>query len=159
MKLIDADRLLDDYDLRRMIKHQANGEEYTTMMVFEVADIIKDAPAVEAVLVKYRNNAGSLGFNKDQYVNKQFSHIDFQGDPSLRFIGCAFDQCNFYECSQLDFENCYIGMCELHNNDNIKMSHCDVSMCDIEMWKEDQHFYFEGDTCTIENSRVERRDW
>jgi hypothetical protein len=48
MRLIDADTLLENYNLKNMHKYNADGslnrEATNTLMLYEVADMIKDAP-------------------------------------------------------------------------------------------------------------------
>ena len=52
MRLIDADALLEDYILKNATKYgNKNAEQqynsYNTMMMYEIADMIEDAPTVE----------------------------------------------------------------------------------------------------------------
>lgn len=58
MRLIDADALLERYDLNNATKYgnknkaqQANS--YSTMFMYEIADMIDDAPTIDAVEQKH----------------------------------------------------------------------------------------------------------
>lgn len=56
MRLIDADALLENYNLKDATKYGNRDAEqqyhsYSTMMLYEIADMIEDAPTVEAVPV------------------------------------------------------------------------------------------------------------
>ena len=51
MRLIDADDLLEQYDLKDVTKYGNKDAEqqthsYSTMMLYEIADMIEDAPTV-----------------------------------------------------------------------------------------------------------------
>jgi hypothetical protein len=50
MRLIDADELLENYNLKNMHKYNADGslnrQAVNTLMLYEVADMIEDAPTV-----------------------------------------------------------------------------------------------------------------
>lgn len=52
MRLIDADELLKSYNLENAVKYPiGDGQGYDTMMFYEIADMICDAPTVDAVEV------------------------------------------------------------------------------------------------------------
>lgn len=52
MRLIDADELLKSYNLENAVKYPiGDGQGYDTMMLYEIADMICDAPTVDAVEV------------------------------------------------------------------------------------------------------------
>ena len=51
MRLIDADDLLEQYDLKDVTKYgnkdaEQQAHSYSTMMLYEIADMIEDAPTV-----------------------------------------------------------------------------------------------------------------
>jgi hypothetical protein len=50
MRLIDADLLLENYSLKNMHKYNEDGsrnhEAMNTLMLYEVAEMIEDAPAI-----------------------------------------------------------------------------------------------------------------
>ena len=65
MRLIDADDLLEQYDLKDVTKYgnkdaEQQAHSYSTMMLYEIADMIEDAPTaydtdkVVAQLEEYR---------------------------------------------------------------------------------------------------------
>lgn len=69
MRLIDADALMENYGLKDATKYGNKDAEqqehsYSTLMLYEIADIIEDAPTVEAKPVVYgewkRVGSGSL---------------------------------------------------------------------------------------------------
>lgn len=65
MRLIDADALMEKYNLKDATKYgnrdvEQQNHSYSTMMLYEVADMIDDAPTIEAVPVHG---------NKMQYFN------------------------------------------------------------------------------------------
>ena len=52
MRLIDADALLENYNLKDATKYGNKNAErrqnsYSTLMMYEIADMIEDAPTVE----------------------------------------------------------------------------------------------------------------
>ena len=52
MRLIDADALLENYNLKDATKYgNKNAEQrqnsYSTLMMYEIADMIEDAPTIE----------------------------------------------------------------------------------------------------------------
>ena len=52
MRLIDADALMEQYDLKDATKYGNKNEEqqahsYSTLMLYEIADMIEDAPIYE----------------------------------------------------------------------------------------------------------------
>lgn len=56
MRLIDADALMKKYNLKDATKYgnrdaEQQNHSYSTMMLYEVADMIDDAPTIEAVPV------------------------------------------------------------------------------------------------------------
>lgn len=56
MRLIDADALMEKYNLKDATKYgnrdaEQQNHSYSTMMLYEVADMIEDAPEIEAVPV------------------------------------------------------------------------------------------------------------
>lgn len=51
MRPIDADSLLKYYDLENADKYSGNG--YETLMKYEVADLIYDAPTLDVEIVKH----------------------------------------------------------------------------------------------------------
>ena len=51
MRLIDADALIKDNGLQGMEKGKADWAEYETQMLYEIKDMIDDAPTVDAVPV------------------------------------------------------------------------------------------------------------
>ena len=51
MRLIDADDLLEQYDIKDVTKYgnkdaEQQAHSYSTMMLYEIADMIEDAPTV-----------------------------------------------------------------------------------------------------------------
>lgn len=61
MRLIDADALLENYNLKNATKYGNKDAEqqehsYSTLMLYEVADMIEDAPTIDAVLVVHGRN-------------------------------------------------------------------------------------------------------
>lgn len=58
MRPIDADALLENYNLKDATKYgnrdaEQQANSYSTMMLYEVADMIEDAPTIEAVPVMH----------------------------------------------------------------------------------------------------------
>ena len=58
MRLIDADALMENYGLKDATKYGNKDAEqqehsYSTLMLYEIADIIEDAPTVEAKPVEW----------------------------------------------------------------------------------------------------------
>ena len=58
MRLIDADALMENYNLKDATKYgnkNAKQQEhsYDTMYMYEIADMIEDAPTIEAVPVAH----------------------------------------------------------------------------------------------------------
>lgn len=56
MRLIDADALMENYNLKDATKYGNKNEKqqehsYDTMYMYEIADMIEDAPTIEAVPV------------------------------------------------------------------------------------------------------------
>ena len=56
MRLIDADALIEKYNLKDATKYgnrdaEQQNHSYSTMMLYEVADMMDDAPTIEAVPV------------------------------------------------------------------------------------------------------------
>lgn len=56
MRLIDADALMENYNLKDATKYGNRDEEqrehsYSTLMLYEIADMIEDVPTIEAVPV------------------------------------------------------------------------------------------------------------
>lgn len=56
MRLIDADALMENYNLKDATKYgnrdaEQQNHSYSTMMLYEVADMIEDAPTIEAAPV------------------------------------------------------------------------------------------------------------
>ena len=56
MRPIDADALIENYNLKDATKYgnkdaEQQNHSYSTMMLYEVADMIDDAPTIEAVPV------------------------------------------------------------------------------------------------------------
>ena len=52
MRLIDADALLENYNLKNATKYGNKNTEqrqnsYSTLMMYEIADMIEDAPTIE----------------------------------------------------------------------------------------------------------------
>lgn len=57
MRLIDADSLLENYNLNDATKYgnknaKQQNHSYSTMYLYEIADMIEDAPTIEAVPVE-----------------------------------------------------------------------------------------------------------
>lgn len=53
MRLIDADALLENYDLKNAVKYgnksaEQRDKSYSTLMMYEIADMIDDAPTIES---------------------------------------------------------------------------------------------------------------
>ena len=56
MRLIDADTLLENYNLKDATKYgnkdaEQQAHSYDTLMMYEIADMIEDAPTIDAVPV------------------------------------------------------------------------------------------------------------
>lgn len=58
MELIDRDELLKEYDLAHCVKYgnkdaKQQYHSYDTLMMYEIADMIRDAPSVEAEPIRH----------------------------------------------------------------------------------------------------------
>lgn len=68
MRLIDADALLENYDLKNATKYgnktaEQQHNSYSTLMLYEVADLIDDAPTIDAEPVRH-GQLVSTGFDE-----------------------------------------------------------------------------------------------
>ena len=78
MRLIDADALLEQYNLNDATKYgnkDANQQahSYSTMMLYEIADMIEDAPTaydVDEVVEKLEEKANTEGFDCEEYEDE-----------------------------------------------------------------------------------------
>jgi NAD-dependent SIR2 family protein deacetylase len=75
MRLIDADALIENYNLKNATKYgnrdaEQQNHSYSTMMLYEVADMIDDAPTIEAVPAVHGkwigNTCSACGMNWDE---------------------------------------------------------------------------------------------
>lgn len=66
MRLIDADALLENYNLNDATKYgnknaKQQNHSYSTMYLYEIADMIEDAPTIEAVPVVHGEVVTKVG--------------------------------------------------------------------------------------------------
>ena len=78
MRLIDADALLEQYNLKDATKYgnkdaEQQAHSYSTMMLYEIADMIEDAPTVYDVgkVVEQLDNDEKHTF--DGCINKRYA--------------------------------------------------------------------------------------
>ena len=91
MRLIDADALLEQYDLKDATKYgnkdaEQQAHSYSTMMLYEIADIIEDAPTaydVDKVVAELEMKIDNAEFDemlsryeKDAYMDAYRRAID-----------------------------------------------------------------------------------
>lgn len=78
MRLIDADALLEQYNLKDATKYgnkdaEQQAHSYSTMMLYEIADMIEDAPTaydVEKVVEQFENDEKHTF---DGCINKRYA--------------------------------------------------------------------------------------
>ena len=84
MRLIDADALMDQYNLKDATKYgNKNAEQqahsYSTLMLYEIADMIEDAPTaydVDKVVEELEDNSSRYTKNYNQpYGNNGYKNI------------------------------------------------------------------------------------
>lgn len=88
MRLIDADALMEQYDLKDATKYgNRNAEQqahsYSTMMLYEIADMIEDAPTVYDVdkVVEQLEEERELSYaDFDRYVEDVSPCLDAEYD-------------------------------------------------------------------------------
>ena len=77
-RLIDADALLEQYNLKDATKYgnkdaEQQAHSYSTMMLYEIADMIEDAPTaydVEKVVEQLEEKANTEGFDCEEYEDE-----------------------------------------------------------------------------------------
>lgn len=83
MRLIDADALMEKYNLKDATKYgnrdaEQQNRSYSTMMLYEVADMLEDAPTIEAAPVVH---------------GKWISDLDANGKLKSVWRGCSVCGC------------------------------------------------------------------
>ena len=100
MRLIDADALMENYGLKDATKYGNKDAEqqehsYSTLMLYEIADIIEDAPTVEAKPVVHGKwmhgyNCSECGWSYMDYADAD--SYPASGNPLPNFCGnCGAD--------------------------------------------------------------------
>lgn len=128
MRLIDADALMEQYDLKDATKYGNKNEEqqahsYSTLMLYEIADMIEDAPTaydvdkvVEEFDKKYNNSLWIKGNEEFSITRNEL--IEIVNQFGISDDVCEWKQDNMFEavyrvCGgfsttvyQKDFEYC-----------------------------------------------------
>ena len=101
MRLIDADAFIEAWNLNKATKYGNKDADqqrfsYGTMMMYEIADAIEDAPTVEAVPIsvieKIRTDINSLFADYDVEKSCTFGLIDFEHINNI--IDQAIKECD-----------------------------------------------------------------